>query len=368
MHHVQQVPVGGGDDAHIHRDGAYASNSSYLHLLQDAEEMYLHLKGQVAHLVQKDGTLVGALKHAHLSLFAGPGEGPLLIAEQLALDQAGRDGAAVDADEALPGAGGVFVYVPRELLLAHAGLPQQQDRRVQGGHLLGPGQHLQRAGIGRHHAGDKPLVALQELHFGAAALLALLILPLQAVDLRHIPDHRDDHGDLPAAVKVGCAGDERLFAGAEGLLQRHRLSGLEHPQGAGAVNHAGSDNLLHAFAQHVLPPQAGDLLIGAVDQDRVGLSVRNVKSVIDAVQDRKELSVELPLASPQQRGVFSNENTLGLLHPSPPLLAFRQLLGTSPSSITMGMPHFPVINVSKRSSSAASRNAETGMIYAPCPK
>ena len=38
--------------------------------------MYLHLKGQVAHLVQKDGTLVGALKHAHLSLFAGPGEGP----------------------------------------------------------------------------------------------------------------------------------------------------------------------------------------------------------------------------------------------------------------------------------------------------
>ena len=48
--------------------------------------------------------------------------------------------------------------------------PQQQDRRVQGGHLLGPGQHLQRAGIGRHHAGDKPLVALQELHFGAAAL------------------------------------------------------------------------------------------------------------------------------------------------------------------------------------------------------
>ena len=49
--------------------------------------MYLHLKGQVAHLVQKGGTLVGALKHAHLSLFAGPGEGPLLIAEQLALDQ-----------------------------------------------------------------------------------------------------------------------------------------------------------------------------------------------------------------------------------------------------------------------------------------
>ena len=142
----------------------------------------------------------------------------------------------------------------------------------------------------------------------------------------------------------------------------------QYTKGAGAVNHAGSDNLLHAFAQHVLPPQAGDLLIGAVDQDRVGLSVRNVKSVIDAVQDRKELSVELPLASPQQRGVFSNENTLGLLHPSPPLLAFRQLLGTSPSSITMGMPHFPVINVSKRSSSAASRNAETGMIYAPCPK
>ena len=52
---------------------------------------------------------------------------------------------------------------------------------------------------------------------------------------------------ISPAVKVGCAGDERLFAGAEGLLQRHRLSGLEHPQGAGAVNHAGSDNLLHAL-------------------------------------------------------------------------------------------------------------------------
>ena len=37
----------------------------------------------------------------------------------------------------------------------------------------------------------------------------------------------------------------------------------------GAVNEAGSDNVPHVFAQHVLPPQAGDLLIGAVDQDRL---------------------------------------------------------------------------------------------------
>ncbi len=34
----------------------------------------------------------------------------------------------------------------------------------------------------------------------------------------------------PLLSKWGGAGDERLFAGAEGLLQRHRLSGLEHPR------------------------------------------------------------------------------------------------------------------------------------------
>ena len=64
-------------------------------------------------------------------------EGPLLVAEQLALDEPGGQGRAVDLDERLVPAPAVRVDGPREQLLARAGLAADEH-----------------GGVGRCHAAD----------------------------------------------------------------------------------------------------------------------------------------------------------------------------------------------------------------------
>ena len=64
-------------------------------LLQDAEDLGLRRQGQLADLVEEDRAPGGALEPAGL-LAVGAGERAPLVAEQLALDQALGQGAAVD--------------------------------------------------------------------------------------------------------------------------------------------------------------------------------------------------------------------------------------------------------------------------------
>ncbi len=90
------------------------------------------------HLVQKQRALVGDLKQAQAAALFGAGEGPLLIAEELALQQVFREGRHVDGHEGpVPPPGGPVDRVG-EQLLAGAGLADQQD----GGADSHPLQHL----------------------------------------------------------------------------------------------------------------------------------------------------------------------------------------------------------------------------------
>ena len=67
-------------------------------LLQHAQQLDLGVERQLAHLVQEQGALVGQLEAPDPALQRA-GERALLVAEQLALDHALRDRAAVDLDE-----------------------------------------------------------------------------------------------------------------------------------------------------------------------------------------------------------------------------------------------------------------------------
>src|SRR5690606_537606 len=71
-----------------------------------------------------------------------PGEGALDVAEQLALDQALGQGAAVEGDEGAAGASAGSVDPPGGDLLAGAGLALEQDRDVAGGRELEHGERL----------------------------------------------------------------------------------------------------------------------------------------------------------------------------------------------------------------------------------
>ncbi len=85
-----EIPVGGGDQAHVHAGRLDAAHALELALLERAQQLHLHLHGDLADLVQEEGAAVGQLEAAGLGGDSA-GEGAALVAEQLALDQVVRE-------------------------------------------------------------------------------------------------------------------------------------------------------------------------------------------------------------------------------------------------------------------------------------
>src|SRR4029079_6889642 len=105
-----------------------------LALLEDAQELDLHVARQVTDLVEEQGAAVGGLEAA-LAARGGSGEGPLLVAEQLRLEDALRDGGAVDRHERPAGARAVLVDAAGQELLVAAALAEEQRGRLAGRRL-----------------------------------------------------------------------------------------------------------------------------------------------------------------------------------------------------------------------------------------
>ena len=85
-----QTAVGGGDDADVHLDGAVAAHALQFAFLQDAQELGLDLRGNLADFVQEDGAAVGQFKAA-FALGEGAGERAFFVAEEFALDEVFRE-------------------------------------------------------------------------------------------------------------------------------------------------------------------------------------------------------------------------------------------------------------------------------------
>ncbi len=86
LHHLLQILVGGREQAHIDLNHLGAAQAFELPFLQHTQNLGLGGLAHVAVLVEKQHSLVGQLEAA-LALFCGAGEGPLLVTEQLALQQ-----------------------------------------------------------------------------------------------------------------------------------------------------------------------------------------------------------------------------------------------------------------------------------------
>ena len=140
-----------------------------LPLLDHAQQLDLDVEGQVADLVEKDRRVVRQFEAADLSRQRA-GEGPLLAAEQFALDERARNRGAVDAhhDAAVPRA--LFVNLRGDEFLAGAGFTEQQHRRIGGGDLTSLLEDaLDGSGFPDDDAGAEPL-----LYFAAKVLILCL--------------------------------------------------------------------------------------------------------------------------------------------------------------------------------------------------
>jgi hypothetical protein len=124
-----QIAVGGGDEAQVDADGAGSSHALELQILEDPQELRLQLGRDLSDFVEEDRPLIGELEAAH-PLGDGSGEGPLLVSEQLAFEEPGGDGGAVDLHERSIAPSAQAVNRARHQLLPGAGLALDENRRV----------------------------------------------------------------------------------------------------------------------------------------------------------------------------------------------------------------------------------------------
>ena len=114
-------------------------------ILEHVQELGLQREMQVADLVEEHDPLVRRLELSHPQLVRA-GEGTPLVPEELALQQLGGDGGAVDLDERPVPARRQMVDRARNQLLAGACLPSDEDRDVDAGGLLDDGPHVAHPG------------------------------------------------------------------------------------------------------------------------------------------------------------------------------------------------------------------------------
>ena len=261
--------VGGGQQAHVHREGAGAAQTGHLAFFEDAQQLGLGLEGQVAHFVEEQGSPVGGLEET--AVHAGSaGESPFFVAEELALDQFVGQGRTVDRQERTVLAGAEGMDGPGHQFLASAALAGDQHGRLE---RRGPADLIEHVLHGRRGAQQPSepgilLVVGQATGQHQAALQGLVHAGLQVFGLQrfeHVVHGAQLHGldrALGRSVRrdddrrnrrlAGDCGTQHLDSGGTGHLQVGDYCVdrfvCEDFQGPGAV--LGLQHLVSELPQH----------------------------------------------------------------------------------------------------------------------
>ena len=129
--HFGQVAIGGGDEAHVDGDGPRAAQALDLPLLQRAQQLGLQVERHLADLVEKERALVRQLEAADLAR-DGAGERALFVAEELAFEQPGGNGRAIQLDEGALAARAQAMDGARQQFFAGSGLALDEHGGIGG--------------------------------------------------------------------------------------------------------------------------------------------------------------------------------------------------------------------------------------------
>ena len=144
--------VGGRDQPEIGLAQFGAANPAVGSRLKQPQELHLHGVGDVAHLVQEQRAAAGRL-HEPIPPGRGAGEGPALVAEQLAFEQRLRHARAIEHHEGRPRTGAGIVDGLGHQFLAGSGFALQEHGCVGLGNAGHEIKHLLEGG----RAPDQPL-------------------------------------------------------------------------------------------------------------------------------------------------------------------------------------------------------------------
>src|SRR5688500_4554386 len=214
-------------------DGARAPKPLKFLLLQGAEEFRLEFQGNITDFVEEERAAVRQFE-APDALRDCASEGALFMAEEFALEEAGRNGGAVQFDESAVAAVAQVVERAGDQLFARAGLAVDEDGGVRGRDGLNFLQDAAQGGALAHNLAEVVLRA--HFFFEINFFLRELVLEFRKllVGLGVFDGNRDLFRDLAQQFNVGCG--KRFVAAprnvqcAEGAImgdERDRAEGFE---------------------------------------------------------------------------------------------------------------------------------------------
>ena len=126
LERLLEILVRRGDDANVDGDLLLAAEAPHRARLERAQELHLDVGGHLADFVEEERAAVGHLEGARL-LVRRAGEGALLVAEQLVLENVLGERGAVEREERPLRAIALLVNRARDELLARAALAEDED-------------------------------------------------------------------------------------------------------------------------------------------------------------------------------------------------------------------------------------------------
>src|ERR1051325_676685 len=118
-----------GDHTNVDTERTVSADALVRSFLDHAQQFYLHRQTHLADLIEEQRA-PGSQLEPPLARADRAGEGALLVSEQFALEQIGRDRAAIDRDERLAATRRAIVQIARDDFLTRTRLAQDQHRAV----------------------------------------------------------------------------------------------------------------------------------------------------------------------------------------------------------------------------------------------
>jgi hypothetical protein len=192
-----KVAIGRGDHPHVDGHLLHAAHRDDDALLENTQQLGLNLERQLAHFVEKDSSVVTGLERTHPAA-DGSGERASDVAEQVRLDEVGRDGRAVDHHKRPLLTAAVLVNGVGQRRFSSAGFAFDEHAAVGTGHA---GDHRKQPPHGRTAPNQRPVAVL-----GGDGGVHLL---LEGIELEGGAPHAEDGACFQVSLAHPKAGEAR---------------------------------------------------------------------------------------------------------------------------------------------------------------
>src|SRR5439155_504046 len=262
-----------GDDADVDPRQARAADRQHLAVLQDAQELRLEVRTDLADLVEEERPARCPLEAAGARR-DGTGERALLVSEELALEHALGEGLAVHRDEGMPDTVAPVVEEAGDELLAGAALALDEDRRAARRHAPHEVEELPaRLALGHRRV---RCIAAGDLLSEVAVL---------ALEARQVERARHQRAQLVVVEGLGDEVEGALAHGGDG--GRHAAVGREqHDRGGGPARAQGAEQREAVHSGH-LPVRDHDIGRALLERGEGRVAARALLALVPGAAERR---------------------------------------------------------------------------------